>query len=127
MLHPRSIGTRSTFAPASTDASQPLFLWRGGGSTHYFDDRATPISCRAAERRTPHIPRENGLAHHADTSRSSLAPVLGLLSSGGFPNPPMGFLKYLQGEVIPPLQVTYLDLLRQVRDLLDLYPVGYLL
>jgi hypothetical protein len=35
----------------------------------------------------PHRPREDELTHHADTSRSNLAEALGLLSSGGFPNP----------------------------------------
>jgi hypothetical protein len=34
---------------------------------------------------SPHRPREDGLAHPADTSRPNLAAVLGLLSRGGLP------------------------------------------
>jgi hypothetical protein len=41
----------------------------------------------AAESRHPHRPREDGLARPAAISRPNLADALGLLSSGGFPNP----------------------------------------
>jgi hypothetical protein len=45
------------------------------------------VSSRAVERSRespPHRPRENGLNHSVDTSRSNLAEALG---RGGFPNP----------------------------------------
>jgi hypothetical protein len=48
---------------------------------------AFPVPVEGSRASPRHRPREDGLAHSADTPRSNRADGLGLPSSGGFPNP----------------------------------------
>jgi hypothetical protein len=67
---------------------------------------------------SPHRPREDGLAHPADTSRSNLASSLGLLSTC-FPNKPSPWRRALYTHAQPlPLDVEAADVCRLPLSLL---------